>query len=101
MTSRLLVLSCVLVAVPTLAEAQFLAGGPKPLAPLAEPDTQALRSRARSLLGNGDVAAARLFLKRASDMGDKQAATELSALPEFGRNLAERTGTIAPRKVSK
>jgi hypothetical protein len=81
MGTRQRIIACVLFSLPTLAQAQPLGVDPVPSTHSAPSDTSAFRSRAKALLVFGDVAAARLFLKRASDMGDKQAADELAALP--------------------
>lgn len=116
------ILACMLVSVATFSQAQPLSRTQRPAA-IAEPETTALRSRAKSLIEIGDTAAARLFLKRASDMGDSQAAAELAALPAssgvnpaqvskapvsapaakpvMSRKLPEATGALATQQASK
>jgi hypothetical protein len=108
---------CLVALMPTVGEAQLLQA--KHSSGMLEVDTQALRSRAKSLLDAGDLTTARLFLKRASDMGDKQAATELAEAsvesgqhalqpqvptirrPTRANTVPEHTGTLAHGNVPR
>lgn len=94
-TARQRMLAYTFGAVLALAGRQALAGDMI----RAEPDSQALVARARSLVEIGDFAAARLFLKRASEMGDKQAAAQLSALLDHNNGSRAPAGAV-PKSAS-